>query len=720
MSGADLSLRQITGESPLRTFRRVRGLRWLLYVTCLALYAGIVYAQTDLTGTWIANDNGIYYFRQIGTDVWWAGFSTESPSGTTDLHRGLLFTSVFHGTLTGNTLAGSFVDVPKGQMLTSGPLTLTVNGNELESEAVPSAYRATSWERLALNLPQLDVVTILDTVKKNQNAHDDHTLGDNLYAVKSKPVSVLGYITDTPIPGHWVYYVCGVGFSGLTFCQTYVPPTTDPYPIRVGYPTADEDPTVSKRSYQDFICLNGNDSPPDGDLDFNIHVDRGDLDRQIGFWSSGWEPFPGFPLPNNPSTSAAFQAKLNADNTVGTNTLHVESILYGGTTECGDTGATSFLAPAWQQPGALSTLFNGVPIAGQVDFHGPPDPESTLTSNQVSSILGVPFARDAFVRITGILVFDCGHGFGHPCNASDPNYQNQEIHPIYSIDLIQDFTKWRLFANLTGVWAADDAGTYYVRQDGDTVWWLGLSTDEGQTFANIFQGTLQSNNQISGNWADVPLGQTSGAGAITLSSNGKLSTMMNRFSATGGFGGGNWMKLRDAGIRTITVVLDQVEFAAPFWPNTNEYLEIQVGPTRFKVKPQKPRRVKLADGREVMQAAIPARIRVDAPELGGLRMSAQFVGYRTNWTLSEADFKSGAHVQSMTPPRVVRSNTSEKEREEEQGVEKKEARAEIKKPIGPYNRDPTSGGVPALTLRYHMEPADPAGHDRLAKSSSDK
>jgi hypothetical protein len=688
-----------------RSSPSIAALSCLFYISYLALCANKACAQTDLTGTWIGNDNGIYYFRQMGNDVWWAGFSTESPSGTSDLHRGLLFTSVFHGTLTGNTLAGNFADVPKGKMLTSGPLTLTVNGNELESEAAPSGYRAESWERIQLSTSQVDVFTLFNRVKKNQNAWEDHSLLDNLYPVKSTPVSILGHITNTPVPGRLV---------GLQ----YLPPTIDPYPVRVGYPLT-ECKSTAGRTYHDFICLDNNDNPPDGDLDFDMHVDRGDLDRQLGFWTNGWEPFPAlpppppFPAPTSSATAGAFQNKLNL-----TNTLHVETIMYGGTTECGDTGATYFLAPGWQQPGALSTLFNGVPIAGQMAIQGPPDP-SDGQSNQVTSILGVPFGLDAFVRITGILVFDCGHGLGHPCNANDPNYQNQEIHPVYSIDLIQDFSKWRPFANLTGVWAADDAGTYYVRQDGNTVWWLGLSVDEGLSFANIFQGTLQ-NDQISGNWMDIPLGQTANSGVMTVNANNDaLSATMTRVTATGGFAGGSWQKLRDVDTRVFTVVVDQAEFSEAFWPEATEDVEIQVGSTRVNVKPQKPHSVKLADGREVMQAAIPARIRVDAPELSGLPMSAQFVGYRANWKLSEADFKSRTYSQSMTPPRVIREDTSRNKKEKEAELASKKVPAELKEPTMPFDRSPT-GGLPALTIHYHIESADPPVQNRLSNAKRSK
>ena len=344
-------------------------------------------------------------------------------------------------------------------------------------------------------------------------------------------------------------------------------------------------------------------------------------------------------------------------------------------------------------------------------FNGPPDPADSL-SVLATSVLGAPLGWNSFVRINGILVLDCGHEVWYdwrPCNEGDASYQNQEIHPVYSIDLIQDFSKARPFANLTGVWAADDAGTYYLRQDGNAVWWLGLSTDEGQTFANVFQGTLQ-NNQISGSWADVPLGQTANAGVISLNgNNGPLSIMMSRQNETGGFGGTNWQKLYDAGGRTIIIVFDQAEFESASWPETAEEIEIQAGPTRVNIKPQKPHIVKGPNGSHVMQADIPARIQIDVPELGGLHMSAQFAGYRANWSLSEADFKSGSRTQVMTPPPFIRTGSSENE------AATANKTPAVLKPATPSNRTPATAGVPPMTVRYHIEPADPSGHDRLPK-----
>jgi len=43
---------------------------------------------------------------------------------------------------------------------------------------------------------------------------------------------------------------------------------------------------------------------------------------------------------------------------------------------------------------------------------------------------------------------------------------------------------------LTGAWTCDDGGTYYLRQDGNTIWWAGLSGDrnlqQGLSFCNVF------------------------------------------------------------------------------------------------------------------------------------------------------------------------------------------------------------------------------------------
>jgi len=73
--------------------------------------------------------------------------------------------------------------------------------------------------------------------------------------------------------------------------------------------------------------------------------------------------------------------------------------------------------------------------------------------------------------------------------------------------------------DLTGIWAADDGGYYYVHQNGLAVWWAGFSDDyglqNGLSFCNVFSGVLKS-NEVSGQWADVPRGATMNFGTLSL------------------------------------------------------------------------------------------------------------------------------------------------------------------------------------------------------------
>src|SRR5215467_9785342 len=94
---------------------------------------------------------------------------------------------------------------------------------------------------------------------------------------------------------------------------------------------------------------------------------------------------------------------------------------------------------------------------------------------------------------------------GHNCHENDngagPNELNHEIHPVYSIDLIQDWTNPpRTFADLTGVWNGINCETWYTRQIGNQFWALVLSRDQGQTFSRVFHGSfplLPTNGQCS-------------------------------------------------------------------------------------------------------------------------------------------------------------------------------------------------------------------------------
>ena len=93
------------------------------------------------------------------------------------------------------------------------------------------------------------------------------------------------------------------------------------------------------------------------------------------------------------------------------------------------------------------------------------------------------------------------------------------------------------------VWRADDGGTYYLRQSGDTVFWAGLSADDGRSFTNVFRGTWPSgSDQITGEWADVPRGRHLSAGELTLWVETEKGVPVRLFKEreTGGFGASRW------------------------------------------------------------------------------------------------------------------------------------------------------------------------------------
>lgn len=75
----------------------------------------------DLSGTWKGDDDGVYYLRQIGDQVWWLGMS---GLGRPLVSRGTDWTNVYRGTLSGVTMTGTYADVPQGKILDKGPIVL--------------------------------------------------------------------------------------------------------------------------------------------------------------------------------------------------------------------------------------------------------------------------------------------------------------------------------------------------------------------------------------------------------------------------------------------------------------------------------------------------------------------------------------------------------------------------------------------------------------------
>ena len=73
------------------------------------------------------------------------------------------------------------------------------------------------------------------------------------------------------------------------------------------------------------------------------------------------------------------------------------------------------------------------------------------------------------------------------------------------------------WADMTGRWACDDGGIYYLRQTGNQLYWYAESNnDVAPAWATVFHGRIYG-KQIHGKWADVPKGRNTGTGDLKLS-----------------------------------------------------------------------------------------------------------------------------------------------------------------------------------------------------------
>jgi hypothetical protein len=446
----------------------------------------------DLTGAWIGDDGAIYYIRQLDDhSVWWAGLQASG------FHPGVTFTNVFRGEVIPDdlTIVGSWADVPRGATFGQGKLTIEIvetkshhdtdsrsnggswptgevppeggprqpSGRKLELRQVPEGttgrFGGTRWRPWGL-AEQVDIREKFRRVRRYDGAFDESNSAVRDFAV------AIGKIQweDRPhvswldsIPREYWFFV--TGFTGGS----------------------------------------------DGDLNFNIENVK--LDPEF------WEPSDDWLLPvkiliGSPFggesayvslESPADVSKYWADKTDKHYYIHDEGVMFGRTNTDSVT-EPDVLLPGWMETGGDSILLNGRPVNGQVT--GP------LKAGDLGdvSVAGTTLVPGTKVRVTGAVNFD-NHG-----------WPALELHPVYSIDVFQDFDAPRPGADLTGVWHSNDVGfgTYYLRQLGDdTVWWLGLSHDQGRTFANVFHGHIRFRDDeglpletpvVAGDWVDVPIG----------------------------------------------------------------------------------------------------------------------------------------------------------------------------------------------------------------------
>lgn len=505
-----------------------------LAVTCLSIFvlvgscfggaplptATAIADTPNLTGTYLSDYNGIYYVQQSGNNVWWVGFSLVDPTNPADhllpadqiFHRGLYATNFFRGTIPSsqigpfrahsefgskrisrclyamapNCINGNWVGVSRGTTLSSGAMTLQFDasagvagrGYILTVVSHSGMFRTTHLTPTAPISDMPDMYARFSQVEKGPESCSLHCNG--LKPFRDQTV-FYGRVLANHING-------GVKEEPPHFDDSDVPKT-----------------------YHDFICDKGEDH----DIDFNMAVDRSRVESH--FRQAGWDDRNANDvLQKLYDNTAQRPGRLTANESY----LHPEVIMYGHTAKCSSSATNQTLGrvlfPGWGDVGGNSLLVNGRPVNGNLkELYG--YNVNTKTYYQE----GIRFGNQSMVpgdqiRLTGSLILDCGHWDWDTLNDSchegntysdDNDAQNQEVHPVYSIDIIRPPLgpgARQARQNLTGAWGTDSGGTLYIRQIGNTVWWLGLERDrqplvppgsspQMQNFATVFKGTITRN-----------------------------------------------------------------------------------------------------------------------------------------------------------------------------------------------------------------------------------
>lgn len=99
----------------------------------------MVVQEMNLTGKWRCKEGGDYFLHQVGDKLWWYG---QSPDG------GRSWANVFHGTIRDKNVIGSWADVPRGKILNSGEMTITiVNNGKLRAIRKTGGFGGNEWTR---------------------------------------------------------------------------------------------------------------------------------------------------------------------------------------------------------------------------------------------------------------------------------------------------------------------------------------------------------------------------------------------------------------------------------------------------------------------------------------------------------------------------------------------------------------------------------------------
>jgi hypothetical protein len=95
--------------------------------------------MTDISGIFNGNDDGEYWVRQSGNNVYWFGKEKNNPPG---------FSNVFIGTIAGDSFSGKWGDVPVGGTRNEGTINLHIDGSDHFTRiSETGGFSGSDWRR---------------------------------------------------------------------------------------------------------------------------------------------------------------------------------------------------------------------------------------------------------------------------------------------------------------------------------------------------------------------------------------------------------------------------------------------------------------------------------------------------------------------------------------------------------------------------------------------
>jgi hypothetical protein len=303
--------------------------RFALLLTALAV-TDLIFSSCarTLTGTYMADDGGIYYMEQSGSTLWWAGMSldTELPADL-QWHRGLNFTNVFRGTFNSdNTIVGEWSDLSRGATLNGGTLSVKIDSSggvtKLTKLTATGGFGAATWTKtdplddLQFDGATRDIITRFDQVHKNV---DGETIHDNLKPYRDQTV-LYGRLINTHLD-----YTDDNDLESEIPHINYGPNSNPPIPHFQNF-------GQKGREFDDFDCSHSVDDD-DADFDLRLKVDLNKLEPD--FYTTGWG--------DRTSGPTVFTLKLNDKTTreklglaASEAYMGLEAVMYGRPGTCDD------------------------------------------------------------------------------------------------------------------------------------------------------------------------------------------------------------------------------------------------------------------------------------------------------------------------------------------------------------------------------------------------